>query len=121
MITVELDQVEVDYCTSCHGIWLDKGELEILFQGLDQAGAFLDSFEIAKDSKERKRKCPICSKKMLKVFCGEKEKVLADECPKKDGLWCDAGELQQMIRAADFQPDGKVFQLLKNMFQHPVP
>ena len=27
MITLELDDVEIDYCTQCEGIWLDAGEL----------------------------------------------------------------------------------------------
>jgi len=30
MITLELDQVEIDHCTECGGIWLDAGELETL-------------------------------------------------------------------------------------------
>ena len=30
MIVLEMDEVEVDYCTECEGIWLDAGELEIL-------------------------------------------------------------------------------------------
>jgi Zn-finger nucleic acid-binding protein len=30
MITLELSDVENDYCTDCGGIWLDAGELELL-------------------------------------------------------------------------------------------
>ena len=30
MITLELADVEIDYCTDCGGIWLDAGELEML-------------------------------------------------------------------------------------------
>jgi len=30
MITLELAEVEVDYCTGCKGVWLDAGELEML-------------------------------------------------------------------------------------------
>ncbi|OGL47028.1 MAG: hypothetical protein A2161_17560 [Candidatus Schekmanbacteria bacterium RBG_13_48_7] len=26
----KLDEVKIDICTHCHGIWLDKGELELL-------------------------------------------------------------------------------------------
>ncbi len=30
MITLELQEVEIDYCIDCGGIWLDAGELELL-------------------------------------------------------------------------------------------
>ena len=30
MVTLELNDVEIDYCMQCEGIWLDAGELEIL-------------------------------------------------------------------------------------------
>ena len=30
MITLELDEVEIDHCLDCGGIWLDSGELEQL-------------------------------------------------------------------------------------------
>ena len=30
MIVVEYHQIELDYCTSCHGVWFDSGELELL-------------------------------------------------------------------------------------------
>ena len=28
MVVLELDQIEIDHCLHCGGIWLDKGELE---------------------------------------------------------------------------------------------
>ena len=31
MVILELNQVEIDYCTACKGIWLDSGELEFNF------------------------------------------------------------------------------------------
>ena len=30
MITLELEEVEIDYCPDCGGIWLDAGELGVL-------------------------------------------------------------------------------------------
>ena len=32
MIVLELDEVEVDYCADCRGVWLDSGELELLLE-----------------------------------------------------------------------------------------
>ena len=63
MITLELDQVEVDYCTDCGGIWLDAGELELLLEDSQDTEQLLSSFTPQPKCKERKRKCPICLKK----------------------------------------------------------
>ena len=32
MIVLELDDIEIDYCVICAGIWLDAGELELLLE-----------------------------------------------------------------------------------------
>ena len=37
MIVLEIEEVEIDYCTDCAGIWLDAGELEVLLEDFDQA------------------------------------------------------------------------------------
>ena len=38
MIKVPLEQVKIDRCTSCGGVFLDKGELELLTHG--KSGGF---------------------------------------------------------------------------------
>ena len=45
MITLELKDVEIDYCTDCGGIWLDAGELELLLGEQQKAKQLLDSFK----------------------------------------------------------------------------
>ena len=45
MITLELADVEIDHCTSCGGIWLDSGELELLLDDPAQAKRLLSSFQ----------------------------------------------------------------------------
>ena len=69
MIVLELDEVEIDHCISCGGIWLDAGELELLLEGVEEKDNLLASFSIDKDTKEAGRRCPICLKKMEKVLC----------------------------------------------------
>ena len=44
MIVLELDEVEVDYCTECEGIWLDEGELELLLGDEARAKEVIQSF-----------------------------------------------------------------------------
>ncbi len=117
MIVLELDEVEIDHCISCGGIWLDAGELELLLGDSVEKNKLLSSFEIDKTTKEKARKCPICLKKMQKVLCGIDKKVLIDRCRRNDGLWFDLGELEEIIKMGNFDKDKKVLNLLKSMFK----
>lgn len=62
MITLELRDVETDFCPVCGGIWLDKGELDVLLDDSEKTTILLNSFKTA-SSDETARKCPICRKK----------------------------------------------------------
>ena len=119
MITLELQEVEIDYCTDCCGIWLDAGELELLLGEPEKAARLLDSFKIDYESTEKTRKCPICSKKMQKVIVGSsKPTLLIDKCRRADGLWFDKGELQDIFERAHLDQDNKIQKLLTDMFGH---
>ena len=52
MIVVEYDDIELDYCVSCHGIWFDKGELDWLLEslGLEKTGSYLEGFIEAEEA-----------------------------------------------------------------------
>jgi Zn-finger nucleic acid-binding protein len=122
MVVLELQQVEVDHCFGCGGIWLDAGELELLIDDAARSAKLLESFKIDKECTEAKRKCPICYKKMEKVIVGvEKPKLLLDRCPKKHGLWFDSGELQDILKRAQLDSDSKIQQLLAEMFSDARP
>ena len=117
MITLELEEVEIDHCTDCGGIWLDAGELELLLGEPEKAKQLLDSFNIDSKSAENVRKCPICDKKMKKIIVGQSTPVLLiDKCPRGDGLWFDKGELHDIFGRAKLDEDSKVQKLLSRMF-----
>jgi len=119
MITLELEGVEIDYCTDCGGIWLDAGELELLLNEPDKAKRLLDSFEIDSRGTEKIRKCPICDKKMQKIVIGSsKPTLLIDKCSRGDGLWFDKGELQDIFDRAELDKDNKIQKLLTDIFGH---
>ncbi|MCK4887122.1 MAG: zf-TFIIB domain-containing protein, partial [Planctomycetes bacterium] len=90
MITLELNDVEIDFCCDCNGIWLDSGEIELLIADAQQTQKLLDSFKTEKNLTEKLRKCPICLKKMQKIIVGsDAPPLLLDKCSKGDGLWFD--------------------------------
>jgi Zn-finger nucleic acid-binding protein len=102
MIVVEQDKIELDYCPNCSGVWFDSKELELMLErmGLDSSALSIAKVADLPEAKsaEKKRRCPICSRKMRKTNMGQEPKVLIDVCPKGDGLWFDGGELHQIIK-----------------------
>jgi Zn-finger nucleic acid-binding protein len=117
MITLELEDVEIDHCIDCGGIWLDAGELELLLGEPDKARSLLDSFSVDSKSAEAIRKCPICDKKMQKVIVGDsRPTLLIDKCRRGDGLWFDKGELHEIFDRAQLDPDNRIQKLLSDMF-----
>jgi Zn-finger nucleic acid-binding protein len=119
MITLELEDVEIDYCTDCGGIWLDAGELELLLGEPGEAEDLLNSFKIDSRSAESVRNCPICDKKMQKIIAGVSvPALLIDKCRKGDGLWFDAGELRDIVGRAQLDKDNKIQKLLTDMFEY---
>ncbi len=113
MITLELEEVEIDYCEECGGIWLDAGELEMLLgeNSLQVTGAFIKE----KKPAEQKIRCPACRKKMDKVVCGNTH---LDMCHRGHGIWFDKGELAEIIALDDLE--SKVLDLLNNMFRNTI-
>ncbi len=114
---MELDEIEIDHCVDCGGIWLDAGELEFLIGEAGQTQALLNSFRFYKAPAEKPRRCPICDKKMQKILASsEGPDLLIDKCRRNDGLWFDRGELDEILVRAQLDADHKIMQLLKNMF-----
>ena len=129
MIVVEYHNIELDYCTTCKGVWFDSGELELLLEshGLEEAKLFLDNILTYPEalSSEKKRKCPICSHKMKKTTIGEQLKILIDICSEEHGLWFDGGEVTQLTRhlAREHPPKQdsreQVISFLEEVFEAP--
>lgn len=117
MVVLELRDVEVDHCLCCGGVWLDAGELELLLEGAEAAGVLLASFRLDESGEEKKIKCPLCARKMDKVFCGLKNKVRIDRCRNGDGIWFDRGELTEVLSMGRFEHDQRVLDLLKDVFR----
>lgn len=96
-IVLELNEIEIDYCLSCNGIWLDTGELELLLEDNTETKIFLNSFTLDNKTKEKKLRCPICNKKMDKVQVVGGKEIRIDKCKYNHGLWFDSGELEDVL------------------------
>jgi Zn-finger nucleic acid-binding protein len=108
MIILEYDQVEIDYCPSCAGCWLDQGELELL---LEMSGEIIDFSDLTSATRG-KRRCPRCRKKLLRANF-PKTNIEVDICTRDGGIWLDRGEL---IEIAQSYGDDPATQRLKAFF-----
>ena len=118
LVILELNRVEVDYCTNCHGIWLDDGELELLINDSEEKLKLLSSFTVDKKSMEKPIRCPVCSKKMDKILCGAENKITLDRCKRYHGIWFNEGELVSVVEMGGLDKQDKIIGLLKEMFSH---
>lgn len=102
MMVVEHQRIELDYCVKCHGVWFDSGELDLMLKyfALPTEEFSMHHIMELQERKvtEKKRRCPLCRKKMRKVTLGREPEVLIDTCPKGEGLWFDGGEVGQVIK-----------------------
>ena len=129
MIVIEYNNIELDYCTDCQGVWFDSGELELLLKScqMEDIEPFLDNIINSPDtpSSEKKRKCPICRRKMKKKSIGEEPRLLIDMCGRGDGLWFDGGEINQLINQmaggtkAARKSGNEVISFLEEVFKAP--
>ena len=120
MVVLELEEIEIDYCTECEGIWLDGGELELLLEEASEKEELVSSFNVDDSSSETKIRCPICLKKMEKIFVGKENKILLDRCRNNHGLWFNKGELYDVVKLGSLDEDNKILTLLKEIFKHKL-
>jgi len=101
MRKITKDNVLVDRCPGCGGIWLDSGELEMMEKGagLEQAEIMQQARRELLQESERLVSivgfCPKCEKSKLHQV--SKRGVELDVCSFCGGMFFDEGELERMI------------------------
>jgi Zn-finger nucleic acid-binding protein len=108
---VLLSNVELDACPTCHGIFLDKGEIKTLTGSSDLHKLLSKYLGVDSDSQ---LVCPNCGGLMDGEDAGD---IRVDVCIHCYGVWLDAGELKRLTETDDaefreFTPD-KIEEILK--------
>lgn len=126
-LIVEYENIELDYCPACHGVWFDAGELDLLLEaaGLGNDRGFLNGVANSPEVKiaEKKRRCPVCIRKMKKVTINEEKQIVTDICMGGHGIWFDGGEVNCLVRSlAEKSPEKteskKVLGFIGDMFKY---
>jgi uncharacterized protein len=102
-----VDDVEVDYCDACGGMWLDSGEIRQLaeksesaleeLRELVQKGAPTDAAPSTVDSP-----CPACGGKLTVACLGI---VNLERCSACHGIFLDRGELDKALTVVKSKGD----------------
>ena len=99
------DQIEIDQCPSCAGMWLDYGELESIqnattndySEELGKIPNFFDkSYAFALARAEDTYCCPHCSHEMEKREYGYCSQIMIDVCPSCRGVWLHRDEIKEL-------------------------
>ncbi len=107
MLGVTGQQLELDQCKGCQGLFFDPGELETVLGGIEKQAHTVDHRQLRSlienetptdDFKQvAYAPCPDCGKLMNRRSFGQRSGVIIDDC-REHGLWLDGGELRRLIR-----------------------
>ena len=101
MELVSYDQIEVDRCTSCGGLWFQPEELRALRDDIWMADYIIDSGDKSVGRKANDHKdyhCPECNATMLQEYDSEQPHITYESCPNGHGTYLDAGEFTDLVR-----------------------
>lgn len=102
--------IDVDSCSTCNGVWLDKGELESIQKlrknnydlELDErsltSSHIKNTYQLGKKPADRELTCPSCQSTMIQKEYGYGSLIMIDVCPNItcQGMWLDHGELKAL-------------------------
>jgi Zn-finger nucleic acid-binding protein len=111
--TVSYENIEVDRCLNCGGIWFDALEVEELknIEGSEKIDDFNPLIKQKYNQATNQIKCPKCQSKMQKMLDIDQYSIWYEQCTKCRGIWLDAGEFTQFKQ--NFKPS-----MLVNLTQH---
>ncbi len=102
--------VMVDFCSSCKGMWLEKGELKAIqtnkgkYYGeeLKKLPNLVDKAYMQALEKNRPSlNCPTCEESNIVIALERREhgycsQIMIDVCPECQGIWLDNGEIKAL-------------------------
>ncbi len=93
-----INEIEVDQCPTCRGIWFDEQELPRMLTHASQDIKPLTKGKERTDLDKVTGQCPVDDSDLMRVFSQMDRSVVVDRCPKCLGIWLDGGELKRLAK-----------------------
>lgn len=94
--TVDYDNIQVDRCTACKGIWFDSQEHDALVE--KEGSESIDTGDVSIGRTLNKKHdiiCPRCMVFMETIVDSERGGLTYEKCPSCGGIYLDAGEFKE--------------------------
>jgi Zn-finger nucleic acid-binding protein len=97
------DEIEVDQCPSCGGMWLDSDELKHLDDSLTIDLEQIPYTSVTPTSDDGALQCPRCegAPTLRKAYPASYPDVVVDTCRECKGFWLDKDEIKKMREVSD--------------------
>ena len=95
------DEIKIDRCINCKGLWFQTGELAALRNDIWMADYILDEGDVKVGKKHNQIiavNCPECDTEMKLESDDEQPHIIYETCPNGHGTYLDAGEFTDIVR-----------------------
>ena len=97
MVKVSINEIELDRCNSCNGIWFDEYELADFKRLEGSESVDIGSSNIGKEqNKNDLIDCPKCNTRMIRMVDVKQSHIWFEHCGSCFGYFFDAGELRDL-------------------------
>jgi len=95
--TITFQEIEVDRCLGCRGLWFDMLEKEDLVRIEGSEAIDIGSDQVGKKYRDMEDvKCPHCKVEMLPMVDKDQFHIKYESCPICYGTFFDAGEFRDL-------------------------
>ncbi len=108
-----LGTVSIDRCTTCGGIWFDKGEIGNYLQFNKDIPDFK---KVIQEARESSKQCARCSVPMVEIKYSPSLDIMIDYCRDCGAVWLDGNELDQLV-AGSADPGSVKMKVARAMFE----
>jgi Zn-finger nucleic acid-binding protein len=97
LITINYQNIEVDRCSQCEGIWFDALEAEELKKIKGSENVDIGNYTKSEHlhHPQQQIKCPRCRGKMLQMLDIDQYSIWYKQCRQCRGIWLDSGDFRQ--------------------------
>ncbi len=95
--TIKFQEIEIERCVNCRGLWFDMLEKEDLLKIEGSEEIDIGDAQVGEEySKQRDIDCPVCAEPMIPMVDKDQSHIRFESCPICYGAFFDAGEFRDL-------------------------